>query len=104
MSEQEGIYPTATKEFGERQKALAPRTAEASRVFSKRIRRRGRLRENQAANRCSGRARNSMSILHLRAYKVGLAKRSNSEEIMEAIWVAAEMRGGGEPMPFDTRA
>ena len=105
MSEQEGIYPTATKEFGEQRKALAPKTAEAFKAFSQSVFAEGALSaKNQAANRCGSCARNSMSVLHPRAYKVRPPKRSYSRGNHGGHLGCCRNAGWGSLRPFNTRA
>jgi hypothetical protein len=105
MSEQEGIYPTATKEFWRATRDSGAKNCRGIQgVYSERIRRRGRLRENQAANRCGSCARDSMSVLHPRAYKVRFAKRSNSRGDHGGHLGSCRNAGRGSLCPFNTRA
>ena len=64
-------------------------------VYSERVCRRSTTRQNEAVD-CRGRGpRDSVSVLHPRAYERRPSAWATAEEIMEAIWVAAEMRAGG---------
>ena len=64
------IYPQATRELAERRSHLAPDTAKAFRAFSQSVFAEG---------------------AHISA---ALQQGATAAEIMEAIWVAAEMRAG----------
>jgi len=96
MSEQEGIYPTATKEFGEQRKALAPKTAEAFKAFSQSVFAEGALSAKTKQLIAVAVAHVTQCPYCIRGHtKSALQKGAAPEEIMEAIWVAAEMRAGG---------
>jgi AhpD family alkylhydroperoxidase len=96
MSEQEGIYPTATKEFGEQRKALAPKTAEAFKAFSQTVFAEGALSAKTKQLIAVAVAHVTQCPYCIRGHtKSALHKGATPEEIMEAIWVAAEMRAGG---------
>jgi len=96
MSEQEGIYPTATKEFGEQRKALAPKTAEAFKAFSQSVFAEGALSAKTKQLIAVAVAHVTQCPYCIRGHtKSALQKGATPEEIMEAIWVAAEMRAGG---------
>lgn len=94
-SQSDNLYPHASRHIAERRKALAPRTLEAFQAFS---------RATFAAGALAGKTKQLIAVAvahttqcpycirgHTRA-----ARRAGAgeEEIMEAIWVAAEMRAG----------
>jgi AhpD family alkylhydroperoxidase len=96
MSEHEGIYPTATKEFAEQRKALAPRTAEAFKAFSQSVFAEGAVSAKTKQLIAVAVAHVTQCPYCIRGHtKSALQKGATPEEIMEAIWVAAEMRAGG---------
>jgi hypothetical protein len=65
MSEQEQIYPSATKELIEQRKNLAPKPAEAFKAFSQSVFTEGCTpREDQAVDRRSSSLRHAMSVSH----------------------------------------
>jgi AhpD family alkylhydroperoxidase len=96
MSEHEAIYPTATKEFAEQRKALAPKTAEAFKAFSQSVFAEGALSAKTKQLIAVAVAHVTQCPYCIRGHtRSALQKGANPEEIMEAIWVAAEMRAGG---------
>ncbi len=96
MSEQEQVYPAATKEIAQQRRNLAPKQAEAFQAFSKAVFADGAL---------SGKTKQliAVAVAHvtqcpycIRSHsQTALKQGATAEEIMEAIWVAAEMRAGG---------
>jgi AhpD family alkylhydroperoxidase len=96
MSEQEGIYPTATKEFGEQRKTLAPKTAEAFKAFTQSVFAEGAVSAKNKQLIAVAVAHVTQCPYCIRGHtRSALQKGATPEEIMEAIWVAAEMRAGG---------
>jgi AhpD family alkylhydroperoxidase len=96
MGEDGGVYPTATAELGRRRKELAPEIHEAFERFSRAVFSPGALEEKT-------KQLIAVAVAHVTqcpyciAGHVRLARRKGAtdEEVMEAIWVAAEMRAGG---------
>ena len=90
------VYPAATREVGERRRELAPEIHRAFDEFSRQVFADGAL---------PGKAKQliAVAVAHVTQcpYCIDghtrLARRSGAsdQEIMEAIWVAAEMRAGG---------
>lgn len=92
----EGMYPKATPELGKVRKDLAPETHDAFTAFSKQV---------FAAGAVDAKTKQliAVAVAHVtqcpycidghtkQAVKAG----ATENEIMEAIWVAAEMRAGG---------
>jgi AhpD family alkylhydroperoxidase len=96
MSEHEGIYPTATKEFAEQRKALAPKTAEAFKAFTQSVFAEGAVSAKTKQLIAVAVAHVTQCPYCIRGHtRSALQKGATPEEIMEAIWVAAEMRAGG---------
>jgi AhpD family alkylhydroperoxidase len=96
MPEQEQTYPTATRELAEQRHRLAPKPDEAFKAFSQSVFADGAL---------PGKAKQliAVAVAHvtqcpycIRSHtKAAIRQGATPEEIMEAIWVAAEMRAGG---------
>lgn len=90
------VYPPATREIGHRRRELAPEIHEAFDKFSKQVFADGAL---------PGKTKQliAVAVAHVTQcpYCINghtkLARRAGAsdQEIMEAIWVAAEMRAGG---------
>lgn len=95
MSEQEQMYPPATREIAEQRKRLAPKPAEAFRVFSQSVFADGALPAKTKQLIAVAAAHVTQCPYCIRAHTKGaLQHGATPEEIMEAIWVAAEMRAG----------
>jgi AhpD family alkylhydroperoxidase len=96
MSADPPLYPAATREVAEQRRRLAPGPAEAFRAFSASVFADGAL---------PGRTKQliAVAVAHvtqcpycIRGHtKAALRHGATPEEIMEAVWVAAEMRAGG---------
>ncbi len=90
------LYPPLSKELARKRAQLAPEISAAFKAFSQRVLRRGRAaHEDQAVDRGRGGARDPMSVLHSRPHRACGEHGATEQEVMEAIWVAAEMRAGG---------
>jgi AhpD family alkylhydroperoxidase len=93
--ENESLYPVTTKELADKKAALAPQNLEAWRNFSKTVFEAGALPEKT-------KQLIAVAVAHVTQYpycirshsKQAMRKGASKEEIMEAIWVAAEMRAG----------
>ena len=91
----ENLYPKATKEIVDKRKALAPETMEAWSNFSKTVFKEGALPEKIKQLIAVAVAHVTQCPYCIRSHtKQALRKGASKEEIMEAIWVAAEMRSG----------
>jgi len=90
------LLPKATREMSEERASLAPETTEAFRAFSRQVFAEGALSEKTKQLVAVAVAHVTQCPYCIRGH-VGLARREGAsrEEIMEAIWVAAEMRAGG---------
>jgi AhpD family alkylhydroperoxidase len=96
MPQQEQMYPTTTREFADQRKNLAPKTAEAFKAFSQSVFADGALPAKTKQLIAVAVAHVTQCPYCIRGHtKSALHQGATSEEIMEAIWVAAEMRAGG---------
>ncbi len=93
--ENETLYPKASKELAAKQAALAPATLEAWSNFSKTVFQEGALPEKTKQLIAVAVAHVTQCPYCIRAHtKLAMRKEASKEEIMEAIWVASEMRSG----------
>ena len=93
---EEAVYPAATKELAQRREELAPATHRGvSGLQQAGVRRRRAGAEDQAADRRRRRSCHPVPLLHPGHTRAALRKGATQSELMEAIWVAAEMRAGG---------
>jgi AhpD family alkylhydroperoxidase len=96
MPEQEQIYPTATRELAEQRHRLAPKPDEAFKAFSQSVFPDGALPGKTKQLIAVAVANVTQCPYCIRSHtKAAMRQGATSEEIMEAIWVAAEMRAGG---------
>lgn len=96
MNDHEHLYPPATSEMSEKRASLAPEIAEAFRAFNKQVFAGGALDEKTKQLIAVAVAHVTQCPYCIRGH-TKLAKRRGAtpEEVMEAIWVASEMRAGG---------
>ena len=89
------LYPEATKEISQKRAALAPEIADAFRNFSKLVFKEGALPEKtkQLIAVAVSHVTQCPYCIHGHTAQA-LRKGASEQEIMEAIWVAAEMRAG----------
>ena len=96
MHEHADIFPRASRELSEERKRLAPGPAEAFRAFSRSVFAEGALSEKTKQLIAVAVAHVTQCPYCIRGHTgAALHKGATAEEIMEAIWVAAEMRAGG---------
>lgn len=89
------IYPKATRELSERRAALAPEITEAFRNFSRTVFKEGALSEKTKQLIAVAVAHVTQCPYCIRGHtKQAMRKGATTAEIMEAIWVASEMRAG----------
>jgi len=89
------LYPTATLDIGKKREQLAPETLNAWRSFSRQVFTDGALPAKTKDLIAVAVAHVTQCPYCIRAHtKSALQKGATEEEIMEAIWVAAEMRAG----------
>lgn len=93
--ENENLFPIATKELADKKAALASKNIEAWRNFSKTVFEAGALPEKTKQLIAVAVAHVTQCPYCIRSHtKYALRKGASKEEIMEAVWVAAEMRAG----------
>jgi AhpD family alkylhydroperoxidase len=96
MSEQEQVYPPVIRELAEERKRLAPKPADAFKAFSKSVFAEGALTLKTKQLIAVAVAHVTQCPYCIRGHtSAALQQGATAEEIMEAIWVAAEMRAGG---------
>lgn len=96
MSEPEQVYPTATKALAEQRKNLAPEPAAAFKEFSRSVFAEGALSAQTKQLIAVAVAHVTQCPYCIRGHTSGAIRHgATAEQIMEAIWVAAEMRAGG---------
>jgi AhpD family alkylhydroperoxidase len=90
------IYPHASRELGEMRRKLAPETLAAFQAFSKQVFADGALPAKTKQLIAVAVAHVTQCPYCIRGHTQAAQRHGASEqEIMEAIWVAAEMRAGG---------
>lgn len=90
------LYPAATIEIAKTREQLTPETLNAWRAFSRQAFAEGALSAKTKDLIAIAVAHVTQCPYCIRAHtKSALAKGATDKEIMEAIWVAAEMRAGG---------
>ena len=95
MSEPHEIYPRATRELAEQRTRLAPGPAEAFRAFSQSVFADGALPVKAKQLIAVAVAHVTQCPYCIRAHSRAAERHgATPEEIMEATWVAAEMRAG----------
>lgn len=91
----ECIYPNVTKELTDKKADLSPKNIEAWRNFSKTVFEEGALSEKTKQLIAVAVAHVTQCPYCIRSHsRIALRRGATKEEIMEAIWVAAEMRAG----------
>lgn len=92
----ESMYPAATPKVYARRKELAPEINEAFENFSHAVFAEGALSEKTKQLIAVAVAHVTQCPYCIKGHtKMARRKGATPEEIMEAIWVAAEMRAGG---------
>ena len=89
------LYPAASPEIAKKREQLSPETLNAWRTFSRQVFVDGALPAKTKDLIAIAVAHVTQCPYCIRAHtKSALAKGATEKEIMEAIWVAAEMRAG----------
>ncbi len=89
------LYPEATMEIAEKRAALAPEITEAFRNYSKVVFKEGALPEKTKQLIAVAVAHVTQCPYCIHGHTAqAMRKGATKQEIMEAIWVAAEMRAG----------
>jgi AhpD family alkylhydroperoxidase len=92
----ESVYPAATAKLAERRKELAPGIHDAFQAFSRQVFADGALDARTKQLIAVAVAHVTQCPYCIRGHtKAALRSGAGEQEIMEAIWVAAEMRAGG---------
>jgi AhpD family alkylhydroperoxidase len=95
MSSPEPLYPQTTKELADLRKRLAPGCADAFKAFSRAALAEGALPAKTKQLIAVAVAHVTQCPYCIRSHTgAALQQGASAEEIMEAIWVAAEMRAG----------
>lgn len=93
--ENENLYPNDSIELSSKKAALAPKNIEAWRNFSKTVFEEGALPEKTKQLIAVAVAHVTQCPYCIKSHtKQAMRKGASKEEIMEAIWVASEMRAG----------
>jgi AhpD family alkylhydroperoxidase len=89
------LYPESSRENVQKRAALAPEISEAFVGFSKAVYKEGALSEKTKQLIAVAVAHVTQCPYCIRSHtRLAMRKGASKEEIMEAIWVAAEMRAG----------
>lgn len=92
----EGMYPSATREIAQKRRELAPETEAAFQAFSQKVFAEGALPVKVKQLIAVAVAHVTQCPYCIAGHtKAALRHGASQEELMEAIWVAAEMRAGG---------
>jgi AhpD family alkylhydroperoxidase len=90
------VYPPSSRELAEKRRALAPETEKAFQDFSRQVFADGALPAKTKQLIAVAVAHVTQCPYCIRGHtKAALRQGATRQEIMEAIWVAAEMRAGG---------
>ena len=96
MGAHDPLYPVSTPEIAEEREALAPGPARAFRAFSQSVFAEGAVTARTKQLIGVAVAHVTQCPYCIRGHtRAALQQGATAEEIMEAIWVAAEMRAGG---------
>lgn len=92
----ESLYPPSSRELSEKRRALAPDTEKAFQAFSQQVFADGALPAKTKQLIAVAVAHVTQCPYCIRGHtKAALRRGATRQELMEAIWVAAEMRAGG---------
>ena len=92
----EALYPTPTKAQAGRRRALAPEADAAFHAFSQAVFKEGALSRKTKQLIAVAVAHVTQCPYCIQGHtKLAAREGATPEEVMEAIWVAAEMRAGG---------
>ncbi len=90
------LFPAATPAMSAKRASLAPETAKAFRAFSRAVFAEGALDEKTKQLIAVAVAHVTQCPYCIRSHtQTAQRKGASPEELMEAIWVASEMRAGG---------
>jgi AhpD family alkylhydroperoxidase len=92
----EDMYPSSTRELAQRRRELAPETEAAFQAFSQKVFADGALSAKMKQIVAVAVAHVTQCPYCIKGHtKAALRHGATDQELMEAIWVAAEMRAGG---------
>lgn len=92
----ETLYPSLSRELAEKRRALAPETEKAFQAFSRQVFADGALTAKTKQLIAVAVAHVTQCPYCIKGHtKAALRHGATRQELMEAIWVAAEMRAGG---------
>lgn len=92
----DSIYPTSTKDLATKRRSLAPATEAAFQSFSQKVFADGALTSKMKQLIAVAVAHATQCPYCIKGHtKAALRHGASKQEIVEAIWVAAEMRAGG---------
>src|ERR671917_2505111 len=92
----DGTYPPVTRGLAEARRALAPEAEDAFQAFSQKVFADGALPAKTKQLIAVAVAHVTQCPYCIKGHtKAALRQGATREELMEAIWVAAEMRAGG---------
>ena len=92
---EESLYPTSTPEMAKKKADLAPHIVETWRTFSNTVFKAGALDEKTKQLIALGVSHVTQCANCIKGHTITASRKGASkEEMMEAIWVAAEMRAG----------
>ena len=90
------VYPAATRELAQKRRALAPEIEAAFQAFGQKVFADGALPAKTKQIIAVAVAHVTQCPYCIKGHtKAALRHGASQEELMEAIWVAAEMRAGG---------
>lgn len=90
------LYPPTSRELAEKRRALAPETEKAFQTFSRQVFADGALSAKTKQLIAVAVAHVTQCPYCIKGHtKAALRHGATRQELMEAIWVAAEMRAGG---------
>src|SRR3954447_22561957 len=93
---QERMYPSATRELAHKRRELVPETEAAFQAFSQRVFADGALPGKVKQLIAVAVAHVTQCPYCIKGHtKAALRQGASQQELMEAIWVAAEIRAGG---------
>lgn len=91
----ESLFPISSRELNDKKASLAPKNIDAWRKFSKTVFEEGALSQKTKQLIAVASAHITQCPYCIKAHtKQAMQKGASKEEIMEAIWIAAEMRAG----------
>jgi AhpD family alkylhydroperoxidase len=92
----EGLYPAATRELAQKRRELAPDTEAAFQALSRQVFADGALPAKIKQIIAVAVAHVTQCPYCIKGHtKAALRHGATQQELMEAVWVAAEMRAGG---------